>query len=244
VKFGTLADVFSPTPKRILADDIVVRLREAISDGRLTSGARLSEELLAGMMGVSRGPIREALNQLEREGLVIKQRNKGSFVARLSREDLDEVYSLRLALEKLAIQQAIRMIEPKQLADLQAVVDAMAVNVNGRTTTAHKIAELDLGFHDILYQASQHKRLCSCWATLRPQIHIFLLTRNVASSDFGLYAVQSHQTIVDVIRARDEARAITTIENHLQAAYERIVESYSQAGVHGHEHNPAAEKPI
>ena len=74
---GTLAEVLSLTPKRALSDDVVVRLRDAISSGQLAPGERLSEELLAEMVGISRGPIREALTQLEREGLVIKHRNNG-----------------------------------------------------------------------------------------------------------------------------------------------------------------------
>src|SRR2546421_3108883 len=92
--------------KRSLADDIVDRLREAIFSGQFPPNEHLREETLAEFLRVSRGPIREALGQLEREGLVIKEPNKGARVARLSRKDLDEVHSLRLALEQLAIRQA------------------------------------------------------------------------------------------------------------------------------------------
>jgi len=238
---AALAEILSLTPKRALSDDVGVRLREAISSGQLSPGERLSEKLLAEMMGVSRGPIREALTQLEREGLVIKQPNKGALVARLSREDLDEVYSLRLALERLAVQQAIRNAEPKHLADMQAIVDVMALDVN-RGTTEKAAAELDIRFHDLLYQSTRHKRLYDCWATLRPQIHIFLLTRNVANPDFRQLAVQGHQDLVEVIRARDQERAIATIEAHLQTAYERIVTSYPQQTAGGDGHSQSIDK--
>src|SRR5687767_6079997 len=69
------SDLLMPTPKRSLAGDVAERLRKAIWSGRLAPDERLREELLAEMLGVSRGPIREALSQLEREGLVIKQPN-------------------------------------------------------------------------------------------------------------------------------------------------------------------------
>ncbi|MGB5845597.1 MAG: GntR family transcriptional regulator, partial [Anaerolineales bacterium] len=223
------------------SDDVVVRLRDAISSGQLAPGERLSEELLAEMVGISRGPIREALTQLEREGLVIKQRNKGTFVARLSREDLDEVYSLRLALEKLAMQQVILTADSKHLVEMQAIVDEMAADVSANPTPQTE-AELDLRFHDILYQASKHRRLCDCWATIRPQIYIFLLTRNVADPDFRQVTVQGHQDIVDAIRAKDEERAITVIASHLQSAYERIVKSYSQSGGSGADHFPPIDQ--
>ena len=238
---GTLAEVLSLTPKRALSDDVVVRLRDAISSGQLAPGERLSEELLAEMVGISRGPIREALTQLEREGLVIKQRNKGTFVARLSREDLDEVYSLRLALEKLAMQQVILTADSKHLVEMQAIVDEMAADVSANPTPQTE-AELDLRFHDILYQASKHRRLCDCWATICQQICIFLLTRNVADPDFRQVTVQGHQDIVDAIRAKDEERAITVIASHLQSAYERIVKSYSQSGGSGADHFPPIDQ--
>src|SRR3954451_14400347 len=99
----------SPTVKRSLADDVVDRLRDAIFHGSFKPGEALREEQLAAMLDVSRGPVREALVQLEREGLVLVRRHRGATVARLSRGDLEEVYSLRLALERLAIQRAARL---------------------------------------------------------------------------------------------------------------------------------------
>ena len=78
------ASVLTASPKKSLADDIVIRLREAIASGKLAPGERLQEQLIAETLGVSRGPVREALVLLEREGLVVRNHNKGAFVARLS----------------------------------------------------------------------------------------------------------------------------------------------------------------
>lgn len=217
-------DILAPPQKRSLADDVVERLRRAIWSGRLAPDERLREEVLADLLDVSRGPIREALVQLEREGLVVKQPNRGAVVARLSREDLDEVYTLRLAIERLAIQQAVRHADERHIAQMQAVVDKMAAYSNAYTE--QMAATLDVGFHEILYQSAQHKRLYDCWATLKPQIHIFLLSRNVANPDFRELSVQSHQAILDAIRERDERLAVTQIETHLREAYERILQQY------------------
>ena len=85
---------------RALGVDIATRLRAAILEGHFGPGEQLREEALARAMGVSRGPIREAFMQLEREGLILIRRNRGAFVAQLSREDLDEVYTLRVAIER------------------------------------------------------------------------------------------------------------------------------------------------
>lgn len=215
----------SPPLNRSLADEIVVRLRKAILSGQFEPGERLGEQFLAESLEVSRGPIREALSQLEREGLVIIRRNRGAFVARLSREDVDEVYSLRLALERLAVQLAIKNATPADLGEMQATIDTMASYLE-RGLTEQEGAELDVRFHDILYRSTKHKRLYDFWENLRPQIHVFLLSRAAANPDFRQYAVDGHQAILDAVRDKDEARAIAILEGHIQVAYDRVVKSY------------------
>ena len=217
----------SPPLNRSLADEIVVRLREAILTGQFEPGERLGEQFLADTLSVSRGPIREAFSQLEREGLIIIRRNRGAFVARLSREDVEEVYSLRLALEQLALQLAIRNASPTDLDGMQATIDTTASYLE-RGLTGKEAAELDIRFHDIIYRSSGHKRLYDFWEILRPQIHIFLLSRVAADPDFREYAVKSHQAILDAIRDKDEAQAIATLEDHIRGAYDRVVKSYPQ----------------
>jgi len=216
----------SPPVNRSLADEVVVRLRKAILSGQFEPDERLGEQFLAETLEVSRGPIREALNQLEREGLVIIRRNRGAFVARLSREDVDEVYSLRLALEKLAVRLAIQNATLTDFDEMQAIIDTMASYLE-RGLTEQEGAELDVQFHDIVYRSTGHKRLYGFWENLRPQIHIFLLSRAAADSDFRQYAVESHQALLDAIRDKDEARAIATLEDHIRGAYDRVIKIYS-----------------
>src|SRR5215210_2156420 len=114
--------VLAMPESRSLAVDIAERLRAAILDGHFGPGERLREEALARSMGVSRGPIREALVRLEREGLLVIRRNRGAVVAQLSREDLEEVYTLRVAIERLAVQRAVLYADDSQIAEMQAVV--------------------------------------------------------------------------------------------------------------------------
>ncbi len=219
-------DGLMPALKVSLADKVADYLREAIFRGKIAPGEQLREVPLSQMLGISRGPIRDALSQLEREGLVTIPRNGRTIVARLTQEDFDEVYSLRLGLERVAMQYAIRNATPADLDEMQQIVDEMIEEVN-RGISEKDAADLDLHFHDVLYQASRHKRLQSVWADLRPQIYIFLLSRNVADSDFRVQMTR-HQEIVDVIRARDEAQALQVIETHLQVAYNRISKTYKQ----------------
>ena len=222
-----LSQILSPPVRRTLSDEVVERLRKAILNGILSPDEPLRENLLAESMGVSRGPIREALSELEREGLVINRSNGRSVVARLSQQDLEEVYSLRRVLERLAVEYACQRATPADLAEMQAVVDDMAARIR-KGMNEQDAAELDLRFHDILYRASGHQRLLSYWTTLRPQIYVFLLSRNVASPDFRDSAVRGHQVILDAIKDHDEARAQSLIEGHLNFAYSRVIGSYRQ----------------
>jgi len=115
-----------PGQRSTLGTIVTDRLRDHVIHGRFPPGTVLGEVNLAARFGVSRGPIREALDRLEREGLVITQPNRRTFVARLSRADFEEVYSLRTALELLAVREAVRHAGPDDLAELQAIVDTMA----------------------------------------------------------------------------------------------------------------------
>lgn len=213
-----------------LAYDVATSLRNAILEGQFSPGERLLEKPLADTLGVSRGPVREALSQLEREGLVTTWPNRGTFVSQFSYEDLEEVFGLRLALEPLAVQQAIRKANAADIANLQAKVDTMAAFVEAGITE-YQAAELDIGFHDLLWRASRHKRLIDIWINLQPQICMFLLTRNVSNADFREHAVKSHQEILDAIRERDEERAVGRIKQHISAAYNRISENYKNNDV-------------
>jgi DNA-binding GntR family transcriptional regulator len=216
-----------PPPKRILADAVTERLRDAILNGSFKPGQLLREEQLATMLDLSRGPVREALIRLEREGLVQVRRHRGTIVAQLSRSDVEEVYSLRVALERLAVQNTVRHATEEDFAAMEQVIAALDTAL-AHNPSEHEIARLDLQFHDIIYRAARHQRLYDCWANLRSQIYIFLLSRNIANPDFRKVTLKGHADILDILRARDEAGAIQVIEDHLRAAYERIIQEYNQ----------------
>ena len=219
----------NPPPKRNLADDVTERLRDAILNGSFKPGHVLREELLSTMLDISRGPVREALTRLEREGLVQVRRHRGAVVAHLSRTDVEEVYSLRLAIERLAMQNAARHATEADFAAMKGIILAFD-SALAHNPSEHEIARLDLQFHDIIYRAARHKRLYDCWANLRSQIYIFLLSRNIANSDFREITLAGHTQLLDVLRTRDEAQAIVVIEDHLRAAYERVIVEFNDPG--------------
>ena len=115
----------------------------------------------------------------------------------------------------------------KKSEELQAVVDTMAATI-AQGINEKEAAELDLRFHDVIYQASGHRRLIDYWTTLRPQVYVIMLSRNVASANFQDVAVRGHQEIVDAIKSRDKQLALDVIEEHMAVAYELVSKSYGR----------------
>ncbi len=217
------------SPDASLADSIREQLREAILKGGMAPGQHLREVEIAAMYDVSRGPVREALLRLEREGLVLLRRNRGAVVARLSRSDLDEVYSLRLALERLAVVQAVRRGTEADFAILDDILHEFRGTDSSQPLTEQEAADQDVRFHDAIYRAAHHERLYVAWSSIRSQVYVLLLARNVAGPDFREDTYFGHLELAYLIRARSEERVVKAIENHLAASYARVLASYSEA---------------
>lgn len=215
----------TPPERASLADDVVMQLRSAIHRGDLAPGEHLNEEALARLLKVSRGPVRDALKQLEREGLVVPQPNGRKFVARMTRQDVEEIYSLRLLLERLAVRCACQNANGSKLAPIALAIEKMEAAV-GSGLGEREAAELDLSFHDALYEASGHKRLIEFWSILRPQVLIFLHSRNASRDDYAEILVPYHRHLFDAIVARDQPNAERLIEEHIRSSYEPLIQSY------------------
>jgi DNA-binding GntR family transcriptional regulator len=220
-------NIFIPTPKRTLADDVTMQIRQAILEGRLVPGEHLREEILADMLSVSRGPVREALTRLEQETLVIREPNRGVFVCKLNREDIDEVYILRLTLEKLAVKLAVQNPVEDALLEMQRIVNEMRTKA-AQGISVHEAARLNMYFHENLCISSGHRRLHASWANLRSQIYMFLLARSKVNSEFLKTFDVMHQDILDAIREKDEDKAVFLLEKHFRVAYDEVVLHYDE----------------
>jgi DNA-binding GntR family transcriptional regulator len=218
-----LQDLAFPTLRKSLSDEVLDQLRAAIIRGHLKPGQRLNETALATTFDVSRGPVREALTQLAREGLVSIHRHRGATVARLSREEIEEIYELRVALERLAMERAVRLATEEDLAAMESVIEAL--QQPAQDGEMHEVLDLDMKLHDLIYRAAQHSRLYACWSNLRSQIHAFLFSRTTAANENYLKLVVSeHAALLEPIKARDKDRAVRLIEGHLRDAYERMTQ--------------------
>jgi DNA-binding GntR family transcriptional regulator len=208
-----------------LSEHVLGQLREAILTGLFKPGERLREVDLASTLKVSRGPIREALAELEREGLVRVETYHGATVIQLTREDVEEIYSLRLALEILATQRVVQQAQPEELEAFAPIIDNLAEALERQDIRA--IADYDVQFHDLLFRAAHHNRLYKAWSSLCSQLAVFMLVRNARVPPQRELLIDEHIAIVAALRARDEEAAVQLMKEHLRGSYERLLATYS-----------------
>ncbi|GGS81333.1 GntR family transcriptional regulator [Streptomyces cinerochromogenes] len=208
----------APARRRGLAEEVADRIREAVFDGTYAPGAQLREVELSGDMDVSRGPVREALRLLEREGLVHCAWHRGTTVTTLSATDVDELDSLRSALEDLAVRLVVARASDEDLASL-----AKAAGMMERAVDAHEMVRCDIAFHDAVFAATGHQRLTDAWNGIRCQVHLFLLTRIGHSTGDYLERIPSeHRELVAALRARDAGAALDLFAVHRRHAVDVV----------------------
>jgi len=212
--------LLAPAAQPSLSDVVVKVLRELISQGRFKPGEHLKEAELATALNVSRGPVREALTQLQAEGHVELRRHRGAFVSQLTRVDVEEVHTLRAAIEQLAAERACIRMGPTELGAMDAVLADMLAA--GHDVSPADVVRMDLQFHDIIYASCDHQRVERVWTSIRSQVSFFLHTRNVAFPDFGAVGHAEHLQLRNALSMGDPAAARTAIDKHLSGAYERL----------------------
>jgi DNA-binding GntR family transcriptional regulator len=214
-----------PATRQTLADSIVESLRDAIFAGLLGPGRRLAEAQLAGSLKVSRAPVREALACLEQEGLVSRLAGGGATVTRLSRQDVEEICSLRGALEGLAVRLALANGVAADWAELAANIRATEA-----TNDPQELARKDLEFHEKIVRTAGHCRLLTGWSNLRSQIRLIMVQRNLGDAHSHRGTVKGHRELLGALRAGDEAGAVAVLEHHLRKQYRWILNSFAEAG--------------
>jgi GntR family transcriptional regulator of gluconate operon len=205
-------------------------LRVHIIGGDLRPGTHLVEDALAEQFEVSRGPIRDALRQLEAEGLLVSQR-RGVSVIGLTEDDVDELYTLRQSLETLALSIAMQRVGPEDWSKAQSCIEAMTAAADRRDP--HEFAYHDLEFHSEFYRLSGHRRLVAVWEQYRPTFSVILDITNTQDVDLHP-AAQAHSALLRAARSGQTELAVNTLEEHLRGARDRLRSALSAVqGAHG-----------
>jgi GntR family transcriptional regulator, gluconate operon transcriptional repressor len=195
-----------------LWERVAATMRRAIVLGELAPGDRLKEPFLAERFGVSRLPIREAITQLEREGLVRSEPRRGAYVVGVTEQDIADIYECRLTLETLAIQRAAGRITPEAAADLYRDIEQMGEEVAAGRMGA--FATADMAFHRALIAISANRAVRSAWEPLAPLIETTLGIADASVADIAA-AVSGHRPIVQALERHDAATAVALLHEHL-----------------------------
>lgn len=195
-------------------------LRQRIVRGELAPGARLTEEALAEEFAVSRGPVRDALTQLSFEKLVEVQRPRGVYIVGLTSDDVDQLYSLRGALEQLALSRAMRVDDEERWRPMADAVQRMAQAADAADHAAFVTADLD--FHSQIYALADHPRLQGAWNQYLPTFAALLEV--TINHDEDLHeSADDHVTLLDVMRTGSPDAAAAVLSAHLDGARERML---------------------
>ena len=208
-----------------LRDVVFNTLRRAILKGELKPGERLMEITLADKLGVSRTPIREAIRKLELEGLVVMAPRKGAKVASITELDLNDVLEVRKGMEVLAISLACKRITGEELEKLETIEQSFQKLIESGNLT--ELAEMDVKFHDTIYQATNNQRLVQLLNNLREQMYRY---RMEYLKDIAVRRTlaEEHKAICRALRERDEQQAEEYVSIHIDNQQKAIIRSLSQ----------------
>ena len=205
--------VTGPISRTTLSAQVTARLRDGILAGRFGQGEQLNEAELARELGVSRGPLREAMQRLIQEGLLRNRPHRGVFVPELTDEDLADIYFAREAIETAALRRIMAAGEAVSVArrltiEVDRIVEAL------RQDDWNAVVDHDLHFHTLLVDSAHSRRLSRMYSVLiaetRMCLHM-LVSGFAGRKDF----VEEHVALVDRLAAQDAPSAQRAIRKHL-----------------------------
>jgi len=216
-------DHFEPIESNTLRDSVVETFRRAIVEGVLLPGEQVNQAKIAGRLGISRGPVREALSHLEREGLIRQVPHKGTFVTDITAADIDELYSMRRVLEGFALRCFFERSNPDDQERLRQTVAEMQERASANNVT--RLTELDLRFHHFICQGAHHNLLMQIWRSIEQGVRRSLSLRHSIyrhPSDI----VGTHPAVLAAIQAKDLDRASQLLDAHILEAGDLLHHSW------------------
>lgn len=221
-----------------LVDAVAERIEAAIISGALEPGSRLSEQALAASLGVSRGPLREAIRRLEGRKLLQRTPNIGVRVAALSLKDLHEILQVREALEGMAAGLAAKNMTDAEVAALKSLLDKHGQQKSVQEGKGYYQESKDFDFHFRIVTGSRNERLQEM--LMGDLYHLLRIYRYKSSTKPGRaqQALHEHEAVVDAIARRDAQAAEQKMREHLRNARLYVEEQLAAA-----EPAEAAPKP-
>lgn len=205
-------------PGRKATHEVVAAvLREAITSGQLKANQPLPQAEIAANLQVSHIPVREALRQLESEGLVTYQANRGAMVSALSSAEIREIYEIRAMLETGAIRRAVPNLTTENLVRAASLLDLAEQTDDGATWGA-----LDMEFHSLVYHLDDRPRFQELITELLRRVDRYWLSYSLMLKYRDVFE-REHRALLAALTARDADRAVALLDAHLVGACERLI---------------------
>jgi DNA-binding GntR family transcriptional regulator len=211
----TLATLIAPHDGDLRGEAVYRAIKAAIVEGVLPEGARVQDRLLADALGVSRTPVREALQRLQAEGFVRSAPRVGLVVAEITPQDVEDIYVIRIALEGVAARLAAQRASADEVAMLRQINEQIVVSTQRRDVPT--LTALNRQFHDAIYRATRNPRLADLLTTLHDSVQRFKRS-TLSNPQRADEAAEEHWQILDAIRERDADRAEQLARQHKERA--------------------------
>ena len=205
--------------KYSLRGQVFLLFCEDILKGKFKENEELREATLGKELGVSRTPVREALRQLELEGLVHSIPNKGAYVTGITEKDVHDIYMTRSMLEGLCARWAAEHISEEQIQEMEEVLLLTEYHLD--RGNAEQLAELDGKFHEVLYDASQSRILRHILSDFHKYVQV-ARKRSVKKEDRAKKSLEEHREILNALRTGDADRAEELAHIHILNVMENL----------------------
>ena len=208
--------------KRSLREQALTALRRAITSGELAPGRHLVETELSEMLGISRGTLREALRQLEQEGLATAGARGRLSVRHLDAKEIRDIFAVRAALESLAARTLIE--QPRRAKAVGELREALELMEEAAQRSLEDRIEADLDFHRLLCRLSGNETLLHQWESLEGSIRMSIMFAGLERATSNM-SVARHRDVVDAIESGDADAARQTILSHMDGAAATLIGS-------------------
>ena len=214
--------MFPKREPKVIAHEVASDIKEVIVKGLIKPGEKINETKIARDMGISRSPVREALQELKKEGVVVSIPYKGTFVNLLGKKDIEDMYIIRGLLEAYAIEKVIKNKNEKILRCLRKNVEDIERDVEKKQLK--DLVSKDIEFHRNICIFSGNKKLIDIWEGFQTQIEVLINLESSFYERFQLLAVE-HRELLSLIIEGKVKRAQEKIKAHILQALDFLEES-------------------
>lgn len=208
-----LPAISSASRRQVVAET----LRQAIISGVLQPGQRLTESALAEQLGTSRAPVREALRQLEQEGLVVSHAYRGTEVLGVSQDEIDNVLvPVRMTLEQFAFEKAMPRLSDEDYAHLESLVSSM--DDAARHRDLQELADFDVRFHEFIMQRSEQPHCVQIWRSIQPRVRAYF-HRDAAFYRDASSVARQHRRLLLALRSNDRDLLRDAVAAHISTYF-------------------------